>query len=236
MTSRTLILFSGITLFAALAIPVQLVAQHTRYKLIDIGTFGGPQSFINHGANAFPALNTAGTIVGSSATSFPVPSTCNPFGCGGNEGYDPFVFHAFKWESGIVSDLGALPPVEENNSNAASINASGAIAGVSENGIIDPVFGFTEIRAVLWRDGQITDLGTLGGNHSQANGINDLGQVVGLALNATPDPVSMLDFQIYGSSDGTKLGHSYGRTERCRTWARWVAPTPSLILLIMRGR
>jgi hypothetical protein len=55
MTSRTLILFSGITLFAALAIPVQLVAQHTRYKLIDIGTFGGPQSFINHGANAFPA-------------------------------------------------------------------------------------------------------------------------------------------------------------------------------------
>ena len=205
MKSRTLTFTSAITLFAALALPAQLTAQqHTLYTLIDVGTFGGPQSFANSPANAFPALNSGGTTVGSSATSFPVPSTCNPFGCGGSEGYDPFVFHAFKLENSVVTDLGALSPVDENNSNAASINTSGAIAGVSENGIIDPVFGFTEIRAVLWRDGQILDLGTLGGSHSQANGINDLGQVVGFALNATPDPFSMLDFQIYVSSNGTQ--------------------------------
>jgi hypothetical protein len=47
MKSRTLTCITTMTLFAALAVPVQLAAQqHTRYKLVDLGTFGGPSSYL----------------------------------------------------------------------------------------------------------------------------------------------------------------------------------------------
>jgi probable HAF family extracellular repeat protein len=196
------IAITWLAILIAATLPVRLYAQHTQYKLIDIGTFGGPQSFTTSPANGYPTLNPTGTLVGSSATSLPIPSTCNPFNCGGSEGYDPFIFHAFKLQKGVVTDLGALSPT--GFSIAEAVNASGAVAGVSEIGTMDPLFGFTEIRAVLWRDGQMLDLGTLGGAHSHASAINDQGQVVGIALNSVPDPLSMLEFQIYGSSEGTQ--------------------------------
>jgi probable HAF family extracellular repeat protein len=107
-------------------------------------------------------------------------------------------------QGNTLTDLGSLAPADENFSGAGSINSSDVSAGGSENGVVDPLSGFTELRAVVWRSGQVLNLGTLGGNHSLAMGINDLGQVVGFALNAKKDPVSMFDFQIYGSTNGTQ--------------------------------
>jgi probable HAF family extracellular repeat protein len=68
------------------------------------------------------------------------------------------------------------------------INARGQIAGLSENGVIDPLTGMPEYDAVLWENDGIKNLGTFGGNFSSATAINGKGQAVGFALNTVPDP------------------------------------------------
>jgi probable HAF family extracellular repeat protein len=212
MKSRFVMLFAAVTLFAALAIPIRLTAQdsqdhkhkHHHYKLIDMGTFGGPASFLVSPENSRPALNSRGTTVGGSSTNTPLSSTSDPFVCGGDQGLIPNVNHAFVWQDGVVTDLGALAPVMNNCSLATSVNASGEIAGISENSVVDPLLGFNEIRAVIWRNGEINDLGMFGGTLSLAVGIDNRGQVIGGALNDVPDPFSVFDFQIAGSSNGTQ--------------------------------
>src|SRR5262249_42504766 len=152
--------------------------QHHRYKLVDLGTFGGPESYINPAFTfgSHHQINHQGTVVGGSATSIPTTAVSNSFVCGGLDGTVPFVNHAFKWKHGILTDLDALPG-GNNCSVATSINARGNIVGVSENGVIDPVLGANAVRGVLWHDGKIMDLETLGGTSSSADEINGRGQV-----------------------------------------------------------
>jgi probable HAF family extracellular repeat protein len=205
MKSRTLTAWTtATTLFAAVIVPVRLTAQeqqqpkqeHHRYRFVDIGTFGGPESYVNAAfASGSPnQINNRGTVVGGAATRIHTPPHKQI--CGGPDGEVPFVFHAFEWLGGVLTDLGALPGVE--CSQAVSINEGGEIVGVSGNGVIDPLAGIEGIRAVLWKDGEIKDLGTLGGRHSVAIGINNRGQVAGFSVNAIPDPFSLL----YGGIPG----------------------------------
>lgn len=190
MKSRTLTCLTAMTLFAASAIPVRLAAQERqdnrqqpRYKLIDLGTFGGPTSYSSASGSGNQVLNNAGVLTGFADTATPDPYAPNCFNP------DCFVSHTFRWQDGVLTDLGALPGT--NGSAASGINARGWIAGTSENGVIDPLIGIPEDRAVLWQYGQIINLGTLGGNESVGVAVNGRNQVVGFATNTIPDPFGL---------------------------------------------
>jgi hypothetical protein len=77
MKSRTLTCITAITLFAAVTVPVRLAAQgHTRYKVIDVGTLGGPNSLpplpLFEGSASGPeSLSRAGTFTGQADTATP---------------------------------------------------------------------------------------------------------------------------------------------------------------------
>jgi probable HAF family extracellular repeat protein len=178
-----------IALLAILAMPIGVQAQqakkHHMYKVIDVGTFGGPNSVFsspNHGLNAY------GVLIGGADTPDPNPDP----GCSTVFLPDCSVQHAFRSQNGITTDLGVLPG--GSNSFPFGINTWGWVVGASENGVIDPVLGIPEFFAVVWRDGQIRNLGTLGGNESLASDVNDLGQIVGFSANKVPDPISMAGF------------------------------------------
>ncbi|HXM22376.1 MAG TPA: hypothetical protein VN948_14065 [Terriglobales bacterium] len=191
MKSRILTCFTAITLFAALAIPLRLDAQdnqndnhkHHHYKLIDLGTLGGPQSFGG-------GLNNQGTASGSADTTTPDPFYPNANPLINVWGPDPFVYHAFETKNGALVDLGALPGA--NSSVTSAPTANGLSAGASIVGTIDPLTGWPEENAVLWKDGQIFNLGTLGGYESAAFSVNSRGQVAGFSGNSIPDPYSFL--------------------------------------------
>jgi probable HAF family extracellular repeat protein len=83
-----------------------------------------------------------------------------------------------------VTNLGTLGGVF--GSSAHSINDIGWVAGVAN------LAGDTVEHAALWRDGMVTDLGTLGGFNSNVDFPvkNNAGLIAGFAQTSTTDPLS----------------------------------------------
>jgi probable HAF family extracellular repeat protein len=181
MKTRTRILSTSAAIaLAVLSTASPLAAQerparHSRYTLKILDTLGGPHSQVNFYSTV---MNPRGTVVGAASTSVPDPI------CGFDAPYC-YYMHAIKWRDGVLTDLGTLGG--GNNSFSIAINGSGSVAGISENGLIDGVFGPAFV-ATLWKDGGAVELGTFGGSFSLPNDINDRGQLAGGAENTIPDP------------------------------------------------
>src|SRR5205807_8560269 len=111
LTASVLLFVITNLLSSAQDIPLRSRPEHPRYKFVDLGTFGGPASYVN-GAAALGALNQInrhGTTVGSAATTIPIPTASNLTICGGIDGIAPFVIHSLHMCKCSLSVLTTLP-------------------------------------------------------------------------------------------------------------------------------
>ncbi len=206
MKSKTLKCTAAIAVFAILPISGRLVAQvehatgnQIHYSVQSLGTLGGTYS------NGYGGVNDRGWVTGDANLS-------------GDQ-----TEHAFLWREGVMTDLGTLGG--PNSSVAFPVkNNRGLIAGSAQINEIDPLGEYwgasyfcTSVncqgwqnlqRGFRWQNDVITALPPLGGNNSTAFGVNDRGQVVGIAETATQDPTcvppQVLDFDavIWGPRPG----------------------------------
>lgn len=120
--------------------------------------------------------------------------------------------HAALWHEGAITDLLTLGG-PSSTVPWQGLNDAGMVVGISQTAAVDPLdedwscelAGFivspnpTNLvcRGFVWQDGVMRELPPLGGNHSFAAGINNLGQIVGWAETPVHDP-TCTDAQVLG--------------------------------------
>ena len=170
--------------------------KQPRYRLVDLGTFGGPNSSV--GGQSVVVSKTH-KVAGGADTSIrdPYAPECFNRRC--------FVEHAFLWNGERLTNLGALRG--GYSSYGYALNEEGLVVGWSQNGNIDPLTGVPEYVPTAWRSGKVIEIGTFGGAFGQASAVNDNGFVVGAAENTIADSFALAD--LFGIAGTTEL-HAFG--------------------------
>ena len=191
-------------LVLAAFLPLAVGQQHpSRYSVITLSTLGGTLATAEQ-------MNSSGLIAGDSNLT------------------GDTIEHAATWDAnGSITDLGTLGGP---SSALGQVNERGLVLGVSETSTIDPLgedWGIllgcnivtgapcqgyqNQTLAVIWQNGIMTALPTLGGTNAQdpfTTGLNNQGEAVGFAENSTQDPSctspQVLDFEavIWGPKPG----------------------------------
>jgi probable HAF family extracellular repeat protein len=185
MGKHSIILVGGLVLAAATVLPPgggqsASAAGTTRYKVTDLGTLGG--SFASG-----VGVNNRGEVAGVSVSP------------------GDTALRGFIWRDGRIRDIGTLGGTQ---AGAGDINESGQFLGSSNTATPAPPSIFNQepgfcagpmvageptlaCHGFLADHGKLIDVGTLGGANSAAEGLNDAGQVVGVAETTSPDPTSV---------------------------------------------
>lgn len=146
-----------------------LGAQSPIYKVTDLGPSNNPNSSAN-------GLDNFGLITGvATATD-------------GSQ-------HAVYWLNGVMTDFGK-PGLGGPNSGGGATNEFGQILGGAETSVKDPnkenFCGYgsgLQCLVFTWQfGGAMTALPTLGGTNAGWGGMNNVGEVVGIAENSHKDP------------------------------------------------
>ncbi len=207
----------------------QTPVTHHHYIVVDMGSLGGPGSIVYEQGTR--SLNNVGTFNGCADTPNLDPNNPqNPY-FGYPDGIiDPYIQHVFQWKLGEKTDLGTFPA--GTSSCTQWISDRGWIVGGATNGNIDPLAGYPSVNAALWRNGQILNLGTFGGDESLAWSVNDLGQVVGTASNTTPDQFTGSVFA-FGATQTHAFLWQNGRTQDLGTLG---GPDSTALVINERGQ
>ena len=153
---------------------------------------GGTMTAITHFGSTFVGgLNNNGIVVGMAEVEDPE---------------NPFARHAYSWQGGVSTDLGTLYGLQ---SRAYAINGAGHIAGTTDIGGA-PNYPLTPF---LYRNGVMAEIAPFPGPWSEALGINDLDQVVGVG-NKLPDGGDLYPRTAFLWDDGvvTDIGAIGGAT------------------------
>lgn len=131
-------------------------------KTISIGTFGGNDS-------AAQAVNNRGQVVGFALNPIPDSMSMLPWST---------EMRAFLWDKGVLKNLGTLGGPD---SWAMFVNDRGQIAGISypDLNLSSGCDTAGNNHVFLWENGQMKDVGTLGGSCSWPEGLTEQGQIVG---------------------------------------------------------